>query len=975
MMEECMPSIHAHVGACPRAARFLLALTLGGFICTSAFAGGWVEFEEQTSTRLVADASVGTGDGEEKDYAWGDVDHDGDIDIVCVRKIPFTFEGGRRNVLLMNEGVSDGQAIDGVFVDRTAEFIPGFLDLTNDRDVVLADVNGDGWDDIITATTLSDGLPKAISHPRIYINQGMSGGAWQGFVYEEARIPQLRMISNGNPVAPRFCGVDAADVDNDGDVDLYFSDYDGSGAGGVGPNASTDLNDRLLINDGSGFFTDSLQERMTSQMLRSAFGMAVKFADMNRDGFVDVVKDTALNAPTYVSISYNNPDNPGFFDRFDDVYTRAPYHINVGDLNNDGWLDILVTDDNEDQYLLNRGAGANGMATFTRKMLGNVLPGFLFGGNNLIVDLDNDGFNDAIVADVDVDQPGCNRRTQIYRNLGDLPDVTLVEQGGSQPWTPRGLHDMAIFDFNNDGWNDMFFGLCDGVEIWINQPVPALFFEFPDGVPGDLVPGATTTVNLRIAEQNTTLAGGSVELLVSVDGGAFDATSATDLGDNTFAADLPGVDCASTVSFYLSAETSDGDVFTDPPGAPGVVYNSIAAFDREVTLDERFDTDSGDWTVQSTNIDSGAWVRVNPVGTVSGGNVVQPEDDYDTGEGETKCFVTGQHTGGSASSSDLDGGPTVLTSPVLDLAGTDAVIQYARWAFTVSGTPDALVTQITNNGVDWVDVEETFGTDGAWELRSFTVGDFVDPTSQVQVRFTISDFPNNSLTEAGIDSFSVNTIVCMDTILPELLPGSAAFSFTENAYGGYIDPRSESSDGVSLDRGLSRVILAFTEPVRRRGGGPLGPESFIVSETGGGTPPNIVDVETDNGHVVDVVFDRVLTLREWTTIQADVEDLAGNPILECGAEACENETDRIDVGFLPGDIDQNGTVTPIDLFRFRQYVNGTSTPPVGTLSDYVDTNRSGTVSPLDLFSFRQMINGVGSATQSWSGVSMNSDRP
>ncbi len=74
--------------------------------------GGWVEFSNHTSTRLVSDPAVGSGDLEEKDYAWGDVDKDGDIDLVCVRKQPFTTPGRRTNVLFMNEGIADGQAVE-----------------------------------------------------------------------------------------------------------------------------------------------------------------------------------------------------------------------------------------------------------------------------------------------------------------------------------------------------------------------------------------------------------------------------------------------------------------------------------------------------------------------------------------------------------------------------------------------------------------------------------------------------------------------------------------------------------------------------------------------------------------------------------------------------------------------------------------------------------------------------------------------
>ena len=191
------------------------------FVCTAAVGlpalwacGQWAVFEEDPS-RLDAPAALGAADTAEKDYAWGDVDHDGDIDLVVVRKQPWTTTGRRPNVLFMNEGIAEGHAVDGVLVDRTGQYASasnivgdlGFLTPTNDRDVVLVDVNGDTWLDIVTSTTLS-GLtaPKSISHPRIYINQGLdAGGNWLGFVYDDVdRVPTMA-------TEPRFCGVAAGD--------------------------------------------------------------------------------------------------------------------------------------------------------------------------------------------------------------------------------------------------------------------------------------------------------------------------------------------------------------------------------------------------------------------------------------------------------------------------------------------------------------------------------------------------------------------------------------------------------------------------------------------------------------------------------------------------------------------------------------------------------------------------------------------
>ena len=184
--------------------------------------GQFVEFVEETDTRIDAPNALVADDPEEKDYAWADLDQDGDTDLVIVRKQPFTSTGKRVNVLLMNEG--------GVLVDRTAEYatasdVPGdqgFNTPTNDRDIILVDVDGDDWLDMVTATTLMDNQAKHISHPRVYMNLGNDpDGNWLGFEYQEARIPQMHATAG-----PRFCSVAGGDVTGDGFPDLYFGDYD-----------------------------------------------------------------------------------------------------------------------------------------------------------------------------------------------------------------------------------------------------------------------------------------------------------------------------------------------------------------------------------------------------------------------------------------------------------------------------------------------------------------------------------------------------------------------------------------------------------------------------------------------------------------------------------------------------------------------------------------------------------------------------
>ena len=462
-------------------------LLLAGFSAsaTAQFNNQWVEFAQDQS-KLGVSATAVSNNNNEVDFAWGDVDADGDIDLAVVRKQPFTNAGKRTNILLMNEG--------GVLQDRTGIYasdsdVPGdngFQTATNDRDVLLVDLTGNGRLDMVTATTLSDGDPKHIGHPRVYVNQGGVGAGWNGFIHEDARIPQM-FTAGGLAVNPRFCSVAAGDVTGDGSLDLYFGDYDSSGAGGVGQPGNLDLNDRLLINNGSGFFTDESFTRMTSTMLKSAFGMAVEIDDFNLDGVNDVMKDTALMSPQYVAISYNNPSNEGFFNVFHSFHTNAPYHIDTGDLNNDGRPDVVVADDFSDRYRYNLGTEG---PPFFRAIWGSSKTfQFLaggddgFGSNNLIVDLDGDGWKDVIICDVDVDIGGCSRRVHIYHNPGGAvgSQITLREerqQSGGNGWLGAvglqqndltGGHDVAVFDLDGDSDLDMVLGRCNGTFVWLNQ--------------------------------------------------------------------------------------------------------------------------------------------------------------------------------------------------------------------------------------------------------------------------------------------------------------------------------------------------------------------------------------------------------------------------------------------------------------------------------------------------------------------------
>ena len=198
--------------------------------------------------------------------------------------------------------------------------------------------------------------------------------------------------------------------------------------------------------------------------------------------------------------------------------------------------------------------------------------------------------------------------------------------------------------------------------------------------------------------------------------------------------------------------------------------------------------------------------------------------------------------------------------------------------------------------------------------------------------------------------------------------GEATFPFS-----GYIDPRGESSDGVSLDLGIQGVTITFSEPVRDVDSGPGGAltaGAFTLTGTAGSYPA-IVTVDAAANPTVELTFAGPIPVGEWTTLIAGVEDLSGNRIENLGNLGIEvDEPDRVDIGFLPGDIDQDGRMVPLDLIRFRGMLAGTYQHPAGDAADYADTNRDDVVDSSDLVRFRQLIDGTGSASRCWATVSL-----
>ncbi len=239
--------------------------------------------------------------------------------------------------------------------------------------------------------------------------------------------------------------------------------------------------------------------------------------------------------------------------------------------------------------------------------------------------------------------------------------------------------------------------------------------------------------------------------------GGFSSVSMTNTSGSAYTASIPAQVAPKVVYYYLEATDSLGNSATFPATAPASSVPLFAIGTLTTVFADEFNTDLG-WTVSNTSLTSGAWTRGDPVGTTNGGQQAQPETGFPGGS-PANCFFTGQGSvGGAAGSADVDGGPTQLLSPVIDATGGAVLIRYAAWLYNDDGDDSLTVAVSNNGGSTWVNARSYLGLRGGWFEDTFELGAFVAPTANVRLRFSVADNPNNSITEAAVDSISVVTV-------------------------------------------------------------------------------------------------------------------------------------------------------------------------------------------------------------------------
>ncbi len=321
------------------------------------------------------------------------------------------------------------------------------------------------------------------------------------------------------------------------------------------------------------------------------------------------------------------------------------------------------------------------------------------------------------------------------------------------------LYDTAS-DLGPFGEDDAYgWGIVDAYEaVQAALSQATLVFSFPEGRPELIDPAGGTTVAVVISGQASPVPGSGA--LHYSTGGSFTETPMTETAPNEYEAVFPSFSCGAAVSYFFSADADTGDTIFSPFTAPLATYSAEAFSGVDTGFQDDFELDLG-WTVQdSGGLTAGTWERGVPVG---GGDRGDPAADAD---GSGRCYVTGNVDGDS----DVDGGTTTLTSPVLDASDPDAVLAYFRWysnAYGSNPNNDVFVVDVSDDGgASWV-ILETVGPDGSqvgggWIRRTFVIADVpgITSSSELRVRFQASDVNAASVVEAGIDAVEVFSLWC-----------------------------------------------------------------------------------------------------------------------------------------------------------------------------------------------------------------------
>ena len=222
---------------------------------------------------------------------------------------------------------------------------------------VVVDINQDGWLDIYVAAAMKKGPGER--NNLLFVNQGKDA---QGKISFKEMASQYGIADPGNSMGAAFL-----DYDLDGDLDLYVLNNEQLAAKPTNFRAkvtdgSAINNDAFYRNNGDGTFTNvTLEAGITYE----GFGLGLAIGDVNNDGWPDihVSNDYITN-----DILYINNQNGTFTNQTKDLLrhqSQFSMGSDMSDVNNDGLPDLITIDMlGEDSYRKKTTIGKNVYQTY-----------------------------------------------------------------------------------------------------------------------------------------------------------------------------------------------------------------------------------------------------------------------------------------------------------------------------------------------------------------------------------------------------------------------------------------------------------------------------------------------------------------------------------------------------------------------------------------------------------------------------------
>lgn len=371
--------------------------------------------------------------------------------------------------------------------------------------VAVFDYDGDGLADIYFTNgaptpSMKKEDPKFFN--RLYRNKG-------GMKFEDVTL-QAGVAGDGYSM-----GVAVADYDNDDDIDIFVA--------GVYHNI-------LFRNTGKGTFDTVTTEAGINSDLWS---VAAGWFDFDNDSWLDLFVvnyvewtidyDRFCGDPTGNIRVYCHPNNfrgvPNQLYRnrgdgtFEDVSKKSGVYDHIGrgmsvafeDYNDDGLLDAFVTNDKLANFLFEN----NGDGTFDEVAL---LAGVALREHGRAVssmggafrDYDNDGLADLWVTALDWET------FPLFHNEGDgfFEDATYAT-GVAKATIKRSAWSLGMFDFNNDGWKDLFTANAHAnhrVDLWEStdyRQANTILANMGDGTFTDVAPQAGEDFQVQRAHRGS----------------------------------------------------------------------------------------------------------------------------------------------------------------------------------------------------------------------------------------------------------------------------------------------------------------------------------------------------------------------------------------------------------------------------------------------------------------------------------------